>query len=84
MQDRQAQATVKPDQVHIVLQLLILQYAPQLLTVVCARYAYLDPAKALVWQLEDVAHALSSSGIAQAQALLHCNVDAHPSERCQV
>ena len=62
----------------------MLQYEPQLLTIICARYAHLDPAKALVWQLEDLAHALSSSSIAQPQALLHCISGAHCSQRVRL
>ena len=46
-----------------------------------AAHTDLDPAKALVRQLEDLAHPLSGSGIAQPQALLHCTITGHRSHR---
>lgn len=46
-----------------------------------AAHTDLDPAKSLIRQLEDLAHTLSGSGIAQPQALLHCTIKGHRSHR---
>lgn len=44
----------------------------------------LDPAKAFIRELEDVAHPVSSTRIAQPQALLHCTRTSQHISLCHV